>query len=115
MDDAGISAEQLAPVMGESKRTVSRWRSGEAVPDALQVLPLAEALGVDPMLFVKPPVPDPYPLAGYRTGKPMGPAELAAAAAAHGTSDEREGAERPRLAAVPEAEPPRKRPARTPR
>ncbi len=115
MDDAGINAEQLAPVMGESVRTISRWRSGEAVPDVLQARPLANALGVDPSLFVDPPTPPTYPLATYRAGKPMTPSELAAAAAAHGTHDSAEGEERPRLAAVPPAKPPRKRPERTPR
>lgn len=115
MDDAGIRSEQLVPIVGESKRTIDRWRSGDAVPDILQARPLADALGVDPMLFVDPPMPPPYPLADYRTGKPMGPAELAAAAAAHGTRDSAAGEERPRLAAVPPAKPPRKRPARTPR
>jgi len=115
MDDAGIGAEQLAPVMGESRRTIDRWRSGESVPDALQVVPLAQALGVDPMLFVKPPEPPPYPIAQYRTGTPMSPAELAAAAAEHGTRDTEAGEGRPRLAAVPGGKTPRTRPARTPR
>ena len=115
MDDAGITSAALAPVMAESKRTIDRWRSGEAVPDALQVRPLADALGVEPSLFVDPPMPPEYPLGSYRAGKPMGPAELAAAAAAHGTHDSAEGEPRPRLAAVPPAKPPRKRPARTPR
>lgn len=115
MDAAGINAEQLAPVMNESVRTIGRWRSGESVPDALQVVPLAEALGVDPMLFIKPPEPPPYPLAQYRTGQPMDAAALAAAAAAHGSADAREGAELPRLAALPGGAKPRTRPTRTPR
>lgn len=103
------------PGLGVSEKTVYRWMNGEAVPDALQLRPLADALGVSPMLFVDPPKPPVYPLAEYRTGKPMDPAELAAAAAAHGTHDAAEGEERPRLAAVPPVAQPRKRPARTPR
>lgn len=115
MDDAGISPEDLVPVMHESKRTIERWRSGEAVPDLLQAMPLAKALGVHPMLFITPPEPPAYPLADYRQGQPMTPSELAAAAAAHGTADSATGEELPRLAVVPPAKPPRKRPARTPR
>ena len=103
------------PGLGVSEKTVYRWMNGEAIPDALQLRPLADALGVSPMLFVDPPTPPVYPLAEYRTGQPMGPAELAAAAAAHGTHDSAEGVARPRLAAVPPAKPPRTRPARTPR
>ena len=103
------------PGLGVSEKTVYRWMNGEAVPDVLQLRPLADALGVSPMMFVDPPVPPVYPLADYRTGMPMTPGELAAAAAEHGTHDQAEGVERPRLAAVPPAEPPRTRPTRTPR
>lgn len=115
MDGAGINADQLAPVMGESPRTIGRWRSGESVPSALQVQPLARALGVDPMLFVAPPEPEPYPLARYRTGEPMDAAALAAAAAEHGSADTAAGEELPRLAALPGGAKPRTRRTRTPR
>lgn len=55
----------LAPLVSVSTKTVSRWMNGEAVPDALQLRPLADALGVSPMLFVDPPPVPEYPLAEY--------------------------------------------------
>lgn len=55
----------LAPQVSVSTKTVTRWMNGEAVPDALQLRPLADALGVSPMLFVDPPPVPEYPLAEY--------------------------------------------------
>ena len=63
--DVPAYTKELAPVMSVSTKTVSRWMSGEAVPDALQLRPLADALGVSPMLFVDPPPVPEYPLAEY--------------------------------------------------
>lgn len=77
MDAVEMKPEQLAEVVGTSKRTVQRWRSGEGAPDALQIRPLADALGVDPTLFIDPPELPAYPLDAYRV-----PAEAVALAAA---------------------------------
>jgi transcriptional regulator with XRE-family HTH domain len=77
MDDIGERPETLGPVVGESPRTVARWRAGTAVPDVLQVRPLADRLGVSPLLFVDPPEPPSYPLEAYR----LSPEEAASAAA----------------------------------
>lgn len=55
----------IAGVVSVSPRTVSRWAAGEAVPDLLQVVPLANELGVSPMLFVQPPEVPAYPLDEY--------------------------------------------------
>jgi transcriptional regulator with XRE-family HTH domain len=106
MDDAGVTVEALASVVGESTRTVSRWRSGSAVPDALQLRPLADLLGVDPMLFVEPPAPPAYPLEAYR----LAPEEAATAAARLAQRDTVEGAGGDPPAGGTRASRPRRRP-----
>lgn len=61
------TAQDVADAMDpkRSKETVSRWARGETVPSALDVGPLARALGVRPDLFVDPPELPVYPLADY--------------------------------------------------
>lgn len=61
-----MTAAHVAQRLSVSKRTVERWTTGEAVPDALTILPLARLLAVDPMLLLDPPDPPVYPIALYR-------------------------------------------------
>lgn len=65
MDAAKLTPPKLAAKMGVAPKTVNRWINGEAVPSALSIRPLADALGVSPMLFVDPPAVPEYPLAEY--------------------------------------------------
>jgi transcriptional regulator with XRE-family HTH domain len=66
MDAAGFTPDTLAPIVSASARTIHRWRNGTGTPDALQIRPMADALGVKPSLFVDPPVLPEYPLDDYR-------------------------------------------------
>jgi transcriptional regulator with XRE-family HTH domain len=71
MDAAKLTPPKLAAKLGVAPKTVNRWVNGEAVPSALSIRPLADALGVSPMLFVDPPPVPEYPLEEYlvrRTG-----------------------------------------------
>jgi transcriptional regulator with XRE-family HTH domain len=63
----GRTAEAIASAMDphRSKETVARWARGETVPSALDIEPLAAALGVKPILLVSPPALPDYPLADY--------------------------------------------------
>jgi transcriptional regulator with XRE-family HTH domain len=65
---AGLSMDALAEQIGTSKSSVYYWESGEWVPSAIQLEPLAQALGVSyEDLFVRAghdraelPRPEPY-------------------------------------------------------
>jgi len=61
------SAQEIAESMEprRSKETVARWARGETVPSALDVGPLAIALGVKATFLVNPPELPEYPLADY--------------------------------------------------
>lgn len=61
------TAQDIADAMDphRSKETVARWARGETVPSALDVGPLAAALGVRPELLVSPPEIPSYPLGDY--------------------------------------------------
>lgn len=61
------TAQDIADAMNphRSKETVARWARGETVPSALDVGPLAAALGVRVELLVSPPEVPSYPLADY--------------------------------------------------
>ena len=61
------TAQDVAEAMDpkRSKETVARWARGETVPSALDVGPLARALGVRVELFVDPPAVPTYPLEDY--------------------------------------------------
>jgi transcriptional regulator with XRE-family HTH domain len=89
------SAQQIADAMEphRSKETISRWARGETIPSALDVEPLARALGVKPELLVSPPELPAYPLAEY----------LVADAVAAGAAEGRERARRPRGGEAPSA------------
>lgn len=65
MEAAGLTPPKLAARLDVAPKTVNRWVNGEAVPSALSIRPLADALGVSPMLFVDPPPVPEYPLAEY--------------------------------------------------
>jgi ribosome-binding protein aMBF1 (putative translation factor) len=61
----GLTPPKLAAKLGKSKETVRRWRDGDAVPSMLEVAPLAEALGVNPIYLINPPEVPEYPLDEY--------------------------------------------------
>lgn len=65
MDSANLTPPKLAALLGVAPKTVNRWINEEAVPSALSIRPLANALGVSPMLFVDPPPVPAYPLSEY--------------------------------------------------
>lgn len=65
MRAADLTPPKLAARLDVDPKTVNRWINGETVPNALTVRPLADALGVSPMLFVDPPPVPEYPLAEY--------------------------------------------------
>lgn len=87
------TAQDVADAMDpkRSKETVSRWARGETVPSALDVGPLARALGVRPDLFVDPPELPTYPLSDYIVDQ----------AVAQGQAQGRRRARRPLAAEVP--------------
>jgi transcriptional regulator with XRE-family HTH domain len=61
----GLSAPDVAKLIGRSPVTVGRWVRGETAPSALDVGPLAAALGVrSDYLIEPPPIPD-YPIERY--------------------------------------------------
>ena len=108
MDDAGVTPDGLGELVGTSGRTVKRWRAGTGTPDALQLRPMADRLCVDPMLFIDPPVPAPYPLEAYR----LSPEEAALAAARLAQRDLGGAVEVPRGAEARPSERPRRPVAR---
>ena len=63
----GRTADQIAARMepARSRETIARWARGQTVPSALDVGPLARALGVKPAMLVDPPEIPAYPLAEY--------------------------------------------------
>jgi len=65
MQQRGFTEAGLARVLGRSPNTISRWATGETVMSALDVKPLAIALGVVYDLFVDPPEVPTYPIKDY--------------------------------------------------
>lgn len=63
----GRTAQDIADLIKpkRSKETIARWARGETVPSALDIGPLAEALGVRIDLLVNPPAVPSYPLSEY--------------------------------------------------
>lgn len=63
----GRTADQISLRMepSRSRETIARWARGQTVPSALDVGPLARALGVRVELLVDPPEIPAYPLASY--------------------------------------------------
>lgn len=59
------SARELARLMGRDPTTVNRWTTGQSVPSALVVKPLAAALGVKVEYLVDPPAVPEYPIDSY--------------------------------------------------
>ena len=60
---AGLSQEALAEQIGVSRQAVSKWETGEAVPEVSKLPLLAQALhvSVDWLLSEAEPEPDPQP------------------------------------------------------
>lgn len=60
--EKGLTQEQLAEKLAVSGRTVSRWETGEATPDAERIIVLAAALGIstDTLLLGKEEPERPY-------------------------------------------------------
>ena len=44
--EKGLTQSELAEKLGITNKAVSKWETGEAMPDTAQLLPLAEILGV---------------------------------------------------------------------
>ena len=44
--ERGITQEQLADVLGESRQAISKWETGISIPDTTMLIPLADLLGV---------------------------------------------------------------------
>jgi transcriptional regulator with XRE-family HTH domain len=72
----GRSAQDIAAIIEpkRSKETIARWARGETVPSALDVGPLAIALGVRADLLIAPPELPEYPLADYLVTAEVGEA-----------------------------------------
>lgn len=106
------TAEHIAKAMepSRSKETVARWARGETVPSALDIAPLAAALGVKAMLLIEPPAVPVYPLGDYlldahpldevieavdKAAKPSSPsAARSGRSASHQSAEERSPARR---------------------
>lgn len=65
MDRKKLSPPQLARLIGKAPSTINRWLAGTSAPSLLDLVPLADALGVDPRLFVDPPPIPEYPIEQY--------------------------------------------------
>lgn len=50
---AGLTQKMLAERLGVSRQTISKWEYGLAVPDADQLIQLADTLNVDIMYFLE--------------------------------------------------------------
>lgn len=61
----GLTAPMLAELVGRSSVTVGRWVRGDTAPSALDVGPLANALGVRADYLIDPPAIPEYPLEQY--------------------------------------------------
>jgi hypothetical protein len=67
-----VSPPKLGRAIHKSADTVRRWRDGDGTPNALDLGPLAEALGLRVDYFTNPPdLPD-YPFAEYETANAPG-------------------------------------------
>ena len=64
----GLEDGDLAKRIGKSATTVGRWRRGDTVPNALEILPLANALSVTLQFLLEPPPKPTYPIAEYLVG-----------------------------------------------
>jgi transcriptional regulator with XRE-family HTH domain len=65
MDYRELSIPELATLVERATETIYRWRTARTLPSVLDIMPLADALDVDPSLFLDPPpIPD-YPLEHY--------------------------------------------------
>jgi transcriptional regulator with XRE-family HTH domain len=84
------SAEQIAKAMRptRSKETVARWARGETVPSALDIGPLAVALGVRVDFLAEPPAVPSYPLGDYLIPPEVAEAQADLARAAEASSRE---------------------------
>lgn len=109
MRERDVSPPKLAKAIGKSPDTVRRWLDGVGAPNALDLGPLAKALGLRVDYFTNPPDVPAYPFADYVTDAP--PTLLVAA-----ESGVREGLRRtrqPRVVKAPSR--PAPSPARRPR
>lgn len=110
MRERDVTPPKLAKAIGRSADTVRRWLDEDGAPNALDLAPLADALGVRVDYFTHPPrVPD-YPFSEYATEAPQ---TFLRDAAASGVEEGLRRAQQPRLRPVPE--PPAPSPVRRPR
>jgi transcriptional regulator with XRE-family HTH domain len=57
----GLSQEQLAEALGTSRQTISKWESGAALPDAINLLSLSDFFAVSTDTLLRGVTPDPEP------------------------------------------------------
>lgn len=56
----GLSQEQLAEALGTSRQTISKWESGAALPDAINLLSLSDFFGVPTDTLLRGVSPDSF-------------------------------------------------------
>ena len=77
-----LSQEDLASQLGISRQAVSRWETGETMPDCERIIQLSRLFGVstDYLLLEERQTPDPTDGTGTAAALPAAPAEDAAEA-----------------------------------
>lgn len=70
MRERGVTPPKLGKAIGKSPDTIRRWMDGEGAPNALDLAPLAAALGLRVDYFTHPPDVPAYPFADYETTDP---------------------------------------------
>lgn len=67
----GLSQEQLAEALGTSRQTISKWESGAALPDAINLLSLSDFFAVSTDTLLRGVTPDPEPADRSPDAPPM--------------------------------------------
>lgn len=53
IEESGMPAKDVAKVMGVSPSTLSRWKTGQVVPDAFELMRIAEATNCEWLLDLR--------------------------------------------------------------
>lgn len=53
IQESGLPAKDVAKAMGVSPSTLSRWKTGASVPDAFELMLIAEATGCEWLLDLR--------------------------------------------------------------
>jgi transcriptional regulator with XRE-family HTH domain len=86
-----LTPPKVAQMIGKSADTVRRWANGRNGPSALDIDPLAAALGVDPMYLIRPPEIPAYPLDAFLVDEVSSPEQREAEAIAAGQALDEQG------------------------